>query len=124
MSPFKVGDRVRVYGPAQSFLNGSYTEYDGQRGAYTNDVMVAFGHRIRVKLDTGEEINVSPKQCRRLLPAKPKRTIWVHENALKENRIGLDWMVNLEYPVNDRGAWVEFREVRKKVAAQGSEGKK
>lgn len=67
MKKFKEGDRVAVYG----FMRKDSELHPycrGNRGTVTH---VSAPDEINVELDTGEESEVHPKQCRRLR-AKPK----------------------------------------------------
>lgn len=96
--PFKVGDRVAVYGPDSS---GERHEFagcmDGYRGTVT-DVNPTVINGIKVRMDKygSPTLYMHPKQCRRLRPKRKAREIWVnvyddgkhlgyncHEDALK-----------------------------------------
>lgn len=107
-TPLKVGDRVRVYGKP------------GPDGGCWEAKVVAcrvvapwgVGMDVRSTYDD-ETYTVHPKQCRRLIK-KPRRRVWLNENALRTDRNNEGgWSVCFEKPKVYLSDWVEFIEARK-----------
>lgn len=112
-TPFKVGDRVRVHGNSQT---GAIEEvpYDGWKARVVR-VFNQFAIQVEpLNLKTDEtSFTVFIKQCRRLIK-KPRRRVWLNENALRPDRNNEGgWSVCFEKPKVYLSDWVEFIEARK-----------
>lgn len=101
---FKHGDRVAVYDSSIYGTRARATIENPKPGKF-----------VTVRLNPKDTICVTYQQCR-LLKKKKRRHIWVHENALKEERTTPGgWVVGLKYPTDHGdGPWLEFAEVKKK----------
>lgn len=103
MNKFKIGDRVAVYGHVADA--GKYRGYiRGYKAVVTCTIA---SDEIVIKFDgDGSEVEIHPKQCRKL-KVKKLRHVWVRFNP--NNKEEVSWCDNAPY---DDG--VEFVEVRKK----------
>lgn len=111
----KVGDRVSVYGIAfeETLCEGLWGTVD----------RVDDGGWIYVRPDNHEDFGrkperFHPKQCRRLIPAKPRRRVWIDKSWLGEDsRWTNPTARKYPPPYTDSDAkgyeFVEFIEVRK-----------
>jgi hypothetical protein len=110
-SKFKVGDRVAVYGFLRKPKSSEVYRYcRGDRGT----VLHAYSYdEVRVRLDSGEESEVHPKQLRRLVK-KERRRVWISESGLNDGcgYIALNEAKFAEY--EDKDSFVEYVEVRRK----------
>ena len=76
MSDFKVGQRVRVTGYLHWQVSDAWTV---QVSPIKGSIYAIDSHILVVELDTTQSrVRVFYKQCRRLKPAKKRRTVWVN----------------------------------------------
>lgn len=120
-TPFKVGDRVAVFGHTPRVVAGDAINFS-RRGYRGNVSEIVSEDEIVVQFDTGGAAEVHPKQCRRLVK-KPRRRLyavvptyavtWVDATYDKASAVVL---------AAEQGQGMA--EVREFVEARGAKGKK
>jgi len=98
MKTFKIGDRVAVYSTI---------------GRQNGEIIYIFpdGKVINVRLDNGTQYPAHPKQCRKLVPKKERRNIWIRKDHYEV--MDFHWLKRIQ-PSDDLDSYFEFREVKKK----------
>lgn len=102
MNKFKTGDKVRVYywdGQFDTVVSSTYYDF----------VIVHFDASHRTEQPQYEQYHY--KQCRKLVPRKPKRKLFTTEQQLTLAKD--DLMFAYQEP-NGKGQWVEFKEIKKR----------
>jgi hypothetical protein len=123
MKPFKIGDRVAVYGKVgeRQLYRQTGTICDPYDGVnYNNELLtVFFDFDLKTQQCPKQEL-VHPKQCRRLIKKERKR-IWVKPAPAVIDIVGLNSTAVIQSTESIRQAsstpkkgWIEFIEVKKK----------
>lgn len=104
--PLAVGDKVRVYGCRYS---SNHSCLMGKPHLTIDGVITEIMHGAVHFRTNGEDMFVvNPKQCRRLIPKKPRKRVWI-----KETPIGLI-AEGAIFEEQKEDGWTQFIEVRKK----------
>lgn len=111
MNKFKVGDRVRIYGPGWNHPSYKIPRLDNLEKSWVGIVTEIRSDLVEVKsIYDGFCYAIHYKQCRRLIPKK-RRSVWVDFNHRFPYHSGSFKYDCCDYPIE---GWTEFREVVKK----------
>lgn len=111
MSKFKVGEKIRVYIGVNT---DDYDFLEEEFKPYVDDLVTEIRRDSLMKIGLYENW-FHPKQCRRLIPKKKRRSVWVNPNcdlilAIEQNHHFAKYILSTEA----KHDWIEFREVVKK----------